>query len=113
MQAGSPGDIIFGQDGKVRIKAVAYLLMPEEVVSVETGEPTVVARTILYGADGRHWRTTSATAPHALHRILQLWSADEWAAGIEIEISERRSPKTGRTYHDMRVIYEHPAVVAG
>jgi hypothetical protein len=103
LAAGNPSDIVFDQHGTATIYATNYLIFPDEGVDPETGEIRTYARTCLFTKDGLVFRTTSAHAPHRIAAACDLFGPLEWAAGIPFLIRERRSHKTGRTYHDIRL----------
>lgn len=103
LNAGNPGDIQFDEDGCARILATNFLLYPDSGIDPETGEERQFTRTVLFTADGATYRTTSDFAPRRMRAALALWTTAEWAKGIPFRVTERRSRKTGRTYHDLRV----------
>jgi hypothetical protein len=103
MAAGNPSDIVFDQHGCATVYATHYLIFPDEGVDPESGEIKTYARTCLFTKDGLVFRTTSAHAPHRIAAACDLFSPNEWANGIPFLIRERRSHKTGRTYHDIRL----------
>lgn len=102
---GNPGDIEFDANGVACVRAVHWLIMPDEGEDPETGEVRQFARLVLIQADGRFFRTTSAFAPRRLRAALELYSPAEWAEGVTFIVSRRQS-KRGRTYHDFRVRWE-------
>jgi hypothetical protein len=99
----SPADINFDKNGRAEILATSYLIFPDEGTDPETGEVKQFTRTVLVSKEGATYRTTSESAPRRLKAALGLWSAEQWAEGIPFVITERRSHKTQRTYHDLRV----------
>ena len=101
-QCGNPGDIVFDTHGIARVKAVHWLIMPDEGEDPETGEIRQFGRLVLIQADGRFFRTTSAFAPRRLRAALELYSPSEWAEGITFTISRRQSAR-GRTYHHFAI----------
>ncbi len=99
----SPGDIEIGKDGYVEMIVTHYILYPDEGVNEETGEVTRFTRLVLFTAEGLTYRTTSESAPRRIEAMLKLFGPAEWAAGLPFLIRERKSRKTGRTYHDIRL----------
>jgi hypothetical protein len=104
LAAMSPGTLEFTPEGTMRITATHWICFPDDGVDPETGEISEFTRTVFFDAAGNTYRTSSAHAPKRLSAILQLFGPDEWAAGLPLEIVERKSRKTGRTYHDIRVL---------
>lgn len=100
----SPGDLDIGDNGHIEFVAVAYLIFPDARTDEETGEVNEFSRTCFFGHDGQTYRTSSELMPHRVKALTELYTPDEWVQGIKLRISERRSRKTGRTYHDIRVI---------
>lgn len=101
----SPGDIEFDERGHAFILATNYVVFADNGISAETGEQTVFARTVLYNKDGETYRTTSENVPHRLAAACDMFGPDVWKRGIPFVIRERKSRKTGRTYHDMRIAW--------
>jgi hypothetical protein len=99
----NPGDLELGPDGSVGFVAVHFLIFPDTGVDPDTGEVKEFTRTALFTADGRVYRTTSAYAPARVMMAMRLFTEQEWANGIPFLVRERKSRKTGRTYHDIRV----------
>lgn len=99
---GNPGDLEFDSHGVARVRAVHWLIMPDEAEDPETGEIRQFGRLVLIQADGRFFRTTSAFAPRRLRAALELYSPAEWQLGIDFIITRRLS-RRGRTYHDFRI----------
>lgn len=104
--AGNPGSFEMSGNGVVKIRATDWLLMPDFGTDPETGEYKEYVRLVLFDKSGNTYRTTSAHGPKRLAAMLQLYSRDEWDMGIDITITERRSRKTSRTYHDIRVDWD-------
>lgn len=104
INAMSPSDLGFDEDGCCYFCAVQYVIYPDQSEDPETGEISRFTRTVLISADGRTFRTSSEGAPRKLKAALALWSPEDWAGGIPFVITERRSRKTGRTYHDLKVV---------
>lgn len=102
LAAGNPGDYEF-LGGIVRIVATHWLIYAEERADPETGEIAIFARTVLFDAEGRSFRTSSAHAPHRIQAALDLFEPADWERGIPFIIRERMSTKTKRIYHDIRL----------
>lgn len=103
LAAGNPGNLVFSEDGRIEMVAVSYVIFPDQGLDPETGEVHEFTRCALIDADGNVFRTTAAHAPQRMAWVLSLFSPEDWAEGIPFIILERRSRKTGRTYHDIRV----------
>lgn len=103
MAARSPSDIEFSKEGVAEIMATHWAVFPDRGVNEETGEESEFVRTVLIDRHGRTFRTTSAQGPERVCDLVSLFSATAWENGIPIVILQRRSPKTGRTYHDFRL----------
>lgn len=110
--AQSPGDIEFDERGMAFIEATNYCIFADTGLSAETGEVTVFARTVLYDKEGRTYRTTSENAPHRLAAACDMFGPEVWARGIPFTIRERKSRKTGRVYHDMRIAWPDESEVS-
>jgi hypothetical protein len=106
INAGCPGEIDFDENGTARILACHFVVYPDTGVNVETGEERAFSRTVLIDRHGKMYRTTSEYAPRRLRAAMALYSEEKWARGIPFIITQRRSRKTGRTYHDLRVEVE-------
>jgi hypothetical protein len=100
----NPGDLDLAMDGQIEILATHYLVYPDEGTDPETGEVHQFARTVLITRDGRTFRTTAAHGPHRIAAALDLFADSDWARGIRFQVSERKSRRTGRTYHDIRIL---------
>lgn len=80
-----------------------YLVTPGESVDPETGELKQYPRLVLIGQDGRTLVTTSIVVPRLLQAVLSLYGPGPWAPPLPLIVTERRSRRTGRTYHDLRM----------
>jgi hypothetical protein len=103
LAARSPSDIEFSREGIAEILATHWAIFPDRGVNEETGEESEFVRTVLFDRHGRTFRTTSERAPERVYDLTSLFSPAEWAAGIPVVILQRRSTKTGRTFHDFRL----------
>jgi hypothetical protein len=101
--ATNPPNLAFDENGVLAIHATHFILFPDEGEDPETGEVRQFTRAVLMDAEGNTASTTSAFAPRRLRAAMLLWGPEQWAAGIRFVLTERRSRKTGRTYHDLRV----------
>jgi hypothetical protein len=99
----SAGDVTFDANGVAQICATHWAVFPDSGADPDTGEVTHFVRVILFDANGRTYRTTSEHASNWLSDAVGMFSDSEWEIGIPIVIQQRRSPKTGRTYHDFRI----------
>lgn len=107
LQAGEPGDIELRPGEELVIRAVHFLIYPEERIDEETGAVSTFARTVLFDKEGRHFRTTSAHVPHRITAALDLFGPEEWEKGIPFVICERPSKRhKGGTWHSIRVLQE-------
>jgi len=108
LACGNPSDLDFGDRGHVSICAHYWLIFPDVGVDPNTGEYHEFTRTCLIDEEGSVYRTTSSYAPGRLKAVLSLFSPVDWSKGIWFRIAERKSRKTGRTYHDIRVLTSAP-----
>lgn len=97
-------DYVFDANGTCEIAAVHYLVTPGEAVDPETGELERFPRTVLIDQAGKTLVTTSKVIPHRLAAVIDLWGPGPWKPPLRIVIMERRSRRTGRTYHDLRMV---------
>lgn len=111
INAASPGELDFSDSQRdtrgqryIDVGVVNYLCYPDQQEDPETGELKEFTRTCLIGVENEVWRTTSFHAPSRMRALMVVYTKEEWAAGITMRITERRSPKTGRTYHDFRIV---------
>lgn len=100
--AGNPSDYEPDKQGVVRILATHWLVYPDSGHDEETGEVREFARTVLFDASGKHYRTTAAHGPSRLAATLSLFDSEQWRRGIPFVVSQRMG-KRGRTYHDIRL----------
>ena len=103
LAARSAGDIEFDAHGIAEFVATDWAVFADEAVDPETGEVSRFVRTVFFTSDGSTYRTSSEFAPRRLADMFGLFGPEEWALGLPIVVQQRRSPKTGRTYHDIRV----------
>jgi hypothetical protein len=99
----SPGDLDIGNEGYVEFVATKFLIFPDTRLDEETGEVIEFSRTVFFGTDGQTYRTSGEMMPHRVKALCQLFSPERWKQGIKLRVSERRSRKTLRTYHDIRI----------
>jgi hypothetical protein len=99
----NPPNMGFDENGVMTITATHFVLFPDEGEDPETGEVRQFTRAVLIDPVGNTASTTSAFAPRRLRAAMLLWGPEQWAQGIRFVLTERRSRKTGRTYHDLRV----------
>lgn len=102
MAAANPSDYKPDQNGVVRIRVRHWIVLPDQRITEETGEVRDFPRTVLFDAQGKHFRTSAPHAPQRLYAAMQLFEAEEWARGIPFVISLRRGLR-GRDYHDIRL----------
>jgi hypothetical protein len=99
-------DAFFDPDKPAEFTATDWLLMPGEATDEETGEVKQFTWLVLFDAEGKTAKTTSEVIPHRVYQMLSLYSVTEWHAGIKVRLLVRRSRKSGRTYHDLRIVPE-------
>lgn len=101
--ASNPSDLEITDGRGLTAVFTHYLIFADQSVDEETGEVSEFPRTVLYTREGLTFRTSSEHMPHKIAQICDLFGEGGWGQGIRIRISERRSRKTGRTYHDLRI----------
>jgi len=110
--AGNPADLVIDPDHKDErgrpyiVIAVRYwLIYPDEFIDPDSNELTFGCRTVLVTSSGETFKTSSGHAPSRLAAACEMFSPEEWAAGIKIRITERKSrnPKRQSPYHDIRL----------
>jgi hypothetical protein len=106
INAMNPATISVRGNGSATIRMTDYLVYPVAEVDEESGEVKEFVRTVLIDRDGNTLVLTSPHAPNRIAELLGMYSREEWRAGIPVIVSERRSRREGRTYHDMRVALE-------
>ena len=99
-------DIVIGDNHMVEMRVCDYLAYPVSTVDEETGEQREYVDLVLFDEDGHFFKTSSVVAPHKFVAMLRLYGPERWRAGISIVIAERKARKSGRTYHELRVIPE-------
>jgi hypothetical protein len=106
LKASSPGDYDVKPGVPIRLIVCHWAVIPDTQVDEETGELHEFVRTVLYDAEGKTFRTSSAHSPMRLCAMLELFSPAEWANGIPVIVVARQS-KRGRVYHDVEVDLQH------
>jgi hypothetical protein len=104
LNAMSPADIDLGPEGTVVFIAVAYVCYNDEVESQETGEVVRCVRTVFIDREGRTFRTTSESGLRKVAAMMAVYTPQEWAVGIAMRVTLRKSRLPGRHYHDIRVV---------
>lgn len=102
LKAGGPSEYELEPGKPLRLIVTHWALMPDTRVDEESGECSEFVRTVLFDADGKTFRTSSAHSPLRLLAMLQLFTDNEWASGIPIIIEARKS-KRGRMYHEINI----------
>lgn len=105
LKGSSPGELSIPDGGELRMVATHWLIVPDTQVDEKSGELKEFCRTVLFDVRGQHFRTTAAHGPFRLRSMLELYSPQEWAAGIPLVVSVRKS-KRGTTYHDIQIDLE-------
>lgn len=99
-------DTVIPPEGVLEFRIKDYLAMPASSVDEETGEEKEFTRLVLFSPEGKTFVTTSIVAPHRLLAILSLYPPERVQKGIKVVICKRESRRTGRTYHDIKVVPE-------
>lgn len=102
LKAGSPGDYEVRADKPLRMTVHAYAVFPDTAVNEETGEISEFARTVLFDAQGKTFRTSAAHAPTRFLIAAALFTPQQWQAGIPFVITARTG-KRDRVYHDIQI----------
>lgn len=105
LKASGPGEYTLPESGVLKLRVTHWLILPDSQADEKTGEVREFCRTVLFDAAGKHFRTTAAHGPFRLRAMLDLYSPQEWAAGIPLVIMVRKS-KRGTTYHDIQIDLE-------
>jgi hypothetical protein len=106
VNASGESDYTIDRDKPCEINATAFILMPGEAIDEETGELKQFTWLVLFDNDGKFVKTTSQVMPKRVAQLLSVYSKEEWASGIRCMLVERKSRKSGRIYHDLRVVPE-------
>lgn len=97
-------DLVIGAEWSEPYTVVDWLVMWRESVDEETGEVKRYPWLVLFCQDGSLIGTSSQTVPHMLARALQLYTAEQWKAGIGVKFRRRPNRAGTRSYHEMRVV---------
>lgn len=104
IHAGNPADVQFEREDTVRFRACDFVVYPDPQTDRVTGEITQGCRVVLIDKDGRTFKTTSEYVAHRLAAVLQLYTVQEWRAGIPFVITRRPSKRhPGGSYHQLEV----------
>lgn len=101
--ASNPSDLEIHDECGIVDTFTNYLIFHDSQIDEDTGEVSEFPRTVLFTRGGLTYRTSSEHMPHKIAQICDLFGESGWRDGIKLRIMERRSRKTGRTYHDLRV----------
>lgn len=104
VHAGNPADVQFERDDRIRFVACDFLVYPDELINPQTGEVAQGCRVVMFDSHGRTFKTTSEYVAHRLAAVLQLYTVQEWRAGIPFVITRRPSKRhPGGSYHQLEV----------
>lgn len=102
--AGNPADYQLEGRPELTIRAVHWLVYPDERTDEHSGEVSQYAVLVLFDSEGRFFKTTSEYAFRRLRAALDLYSRAEWDRGIAFQVRARPSRRhPGGTYHDIRI----------
>jgi hypothetical protein len=104
VNSATEGDLSFGEGGVLLMDMAYYVISVEEYPDEETGELRRGPRTVLIDPKGKTFVTTSAYVPLAMNRIVQSLAAGGLTLPVKVQLRERRSRKSKRTYHELRLI---------
>lgn len=108
--AGNPADFRLEGTLPLKFRAVAYLLLPDERTDPDTGEIREFERLVLFNKDGKTFCTTSAFGWKRAKAAAEIFSPQEWEAGILFVIQVRQG-ESKRWYHDIRVCIDNEDVL--
>jgi hypothetical protein len=104
--AAAEGDFQLDVNEPLKITATHYLAFPAEVTNAETGEVSTVTFLALFDASGKFCKTTSEVVAARVASALEMYQSKDWQAGIHFILSPKISPRSKRTYHDIRIDLE-------
>lgn len=104
--AGNPADLRLNGAIPLRLRVVAYLILPDQREDPETGEIREFERLVLFTKKGETFKTSSAFGWHRAKAAVELFSEDEWEQGIPFVIRARQSEQK-RWYHDIRIALDN------
>jgi len=99
-------DVAFAGASEIEFEMTDFLIHPVSKVDEETGELSEFTRLVLWDSKGQTFATTSMVVPHRLAAIFSLYPAERLRQGLRLLLVERKARKTGRTYHDLKVLPE-------
>lgn len=105
--AGSPSDLGLDETGRCSFRVVDFAAFWDWQLDEETGEVKEFVRSVFYTRDGSTFRSTSPHAPHFFARCVDVYGLDKVREGLPVTVTERRSKREKRTYHDFRVEVPH------
>jgi len=100
----SPGDLQLERGEILQIRLANYAIFPDVVDKRDGPGIERVTRTCFLSTDGQVYRTTAAHAPEFIARVWQLFTPEELALGIPLQIQIRDSKRADQTYHDFRIV---------
>lgn len=86
------------------VEVSAYAIFPQEEVDDETGEIRSYFRLVFACPDGKSVSTTSETIIRRMTMFLSIVGDGPWIPPLRVRFCERKSRKTGRTYHEMTLV---------
>ncbi len=104
MNAMSAPDLQLPENGRLDMVIVSYLIHQVQREDPETGEIATFPRTVFFTKDGETFASTSKVIPTRLMGLLSLYSSEEWAKGIPIQVRQVRCRSGIGHYHDIRVL---------
>lgn len=100
---GTP-DLSADPSAPVELDVTGYIVFPDSQIDEESGELREFNRTVLIGADGRTFASTSEVVLKRLQAMVQLWGRGPWHPPLRVSIACRIGRKRGRMFHDLRVL---------
>ncbi len=104
MNAMSAPDLQLPENGRLDMVIVSYLVHQVQREDPETGEIATFPRTIFFTQSGETFASTSKVIPTRLMGLLSLYTPEEWAKGIPIQVRQVRCRSGIGHYHDIRVL---------
>jgi len=103
VNAQTAGDYDLSAGEVVEFVATDWLVHWTSAPDEKTGLINEFSQIVLLGADGSLVKTSSEVVAHQLARVLQVFTVEEWRAGIRFQLRGRVS-RRGRGYHELRVL---------
>lgn len=81
----------------------AYVAHPLSKVDEETNIVKYLVRMVLIGVNGKFFATTSGVVISRVNIMSQLYTPEQWAKGIPVTLTARKSKRPNRVWHDITI----------